>query len=250
MELLSSVIHVAERAGELVLDLRQAGLTVSIKADGSKVTNADIAAENFVKTGLEKVAPGIPFISEESAAPLVKDGQAWWCVDPVDATNELIRGDSYFSINIALIERERAVLGVIHLPALHLTYAGELAPKPQAWKKERDVLKPIHVRKAGKTIDLTVSSPSHARPERLGAALGDKIVGEVERLNGSYKFGLVAEGSVDFYPRFTRLHAWDVAAGAAIIEAAGGKALTMEGAALRFDPAQLELEPFLMKGDW
>lgn len=222
---------IAEGAGALVLPYHEAlgDLAVEKKADGSPVTQADRAAEEFITAGLRELAADIPVVGEETAQDLPQDwraGQYFWLVDPIDGTREFLRGGNDFTINIALIEDGEPVLGVIYAPALEEMYAGftDSDGTKTAYRviAETSRDKPMQVRRpphAGLTIMASTQYP-------VGGVMDDFLkefkVEKVIKRASSLKICAIAAGKADLYPRFGRTGEWDTAAGDAILRAAGG----------------------------
>ena len=213
---IDEVKAIAERAGEAALELyRSQDAWVERKADGSPLTQADMASEQVIRAGLQQLDPSTPYLSEESAPSSYADRKSWgrfWLVDPLDGTKEFIKRTDEFTINIALIELGQPVLGVIVAPAVEVTY---YAVRGQgAWKQRHgglvtaisstlaDPSGPIRV----------VESASHPSPE-LEQFLDDFNVTERLKIGSSLKFCLLAEGAADVYPRLGPTMEWDVAAG-------------------------------------
>ncbi len=220
-------------AGRAIMDVYRAGPTASYKADSSPVTEADEQAERIILAALRQAVPEIPVVAEEAVAagriPVIGDGP-FILVDPLDGTKEFIARRDEFTVNIALIRDGAPVLGVVYAPALGLAYTGDgdtacrLAIGPDFDVRE---IKPIHVREAGPVV-VAVASRSHNTPE-TEAFLKDNQIAETCRIGSSLKFGLVAEGQADIYPRFGRTMEWDTAAGDAVLRAAGGTTATLDG---------------------
>ncbi len=218
--------NIAFTLGQELLALRAAGLKEIKKPDNSIVTNADFHSDKILRNHITSMDRNIPIITEESfdADPqsVPKDLRRYWCIDPIDATNNFIKGGSYFAINIALIHGGVPIFGFIHLPALHISYGGIAGNN--AWRQNasgsREIIRAQKYPE--KNLRVIVSSHGHAKPERLGAIEAAENIGTVERIDGPIKFAHIAEGRADLYPRFTHLREWDLAAGHAIINAAGG----------------------------
>ncbi len=215
--------------GSRLLQMRAQGLEKSLKADGTIVTNADLFADKFVSEILSGIGTGISYISEESLGNHLNpnSNSAYWCVDPVDATYDFVHGGDLFSINIALISNGLPLFGFLYFPALGLAYTGY---KDTAYKiSGSHDWQPLKTSAPQENLRLVVSSNSHGKQERLEPYLPGIAIASVKRMNGAIKFGYVAEGSFDLYPRLTKIHEWDVAAGHAILEAAGGKMTDLHG---------------------
>lgn len=230
-QLVGEIIEIAECAGaETLKHYRSATLGVDQKSDASPVTAADLAAHHYIVDRLEPVLEGVEVISEESAeargfsAPT--DNQ-FWLVDPLDGTKEFINQRDEFTVNIALIERGKPVLGVVVAPALGLTWAGspEGAFRQQIGGTGCESISLRAVPADGLTV---TASRSHADPAALEALLKGQRVNQVINAGSSLKFCRVAEGAADLYPRQGRTMEWDTAAGQAVAEAAGAVVLKLE----------------------
>ncbi|MDX6807433.1 3'(2'),5'-bisphosphate nucleotidase CysQ [Terrihabitans rhizophilus] len=231
----------AAEAGRLILDISRRGAEVQEKSDHSPVTDADIAAEELLLAGLGRLLPGVPVLAEESAsrgeAPL--PGSTFLVVDPLDGTREFVSGRREYTVNIGLVSEGRPVLGVLHVPAYGRTYHGaESAGAARALHEVgalpvEEMFEPIRTRTPPPGLmALTSRGHNDAATEAFLDKLG--VVGERQRIGSAYKFALVAEGSADIYPRFGPTMEWDLAAGHALILAAGGDVLSPEGEPVRY----------------
>lgn len=252
-ELLESITKVAREAGDLILQVYATDFAVRGKDDASPVTEADERAEALILRGLASLAPEIPVVAEESvAAGRVPDiagpSGRFWLVDPLDGTKEFISRNGEFTVNIALIEAHRPVLGVVHIPVTDTTYSG--IPGVGAWRAANDRPRaPISVRRAVRPPLRVVGSRSHGVAlDSMLAALGPC---ELKPAGSSIKLCLIADGSADLYPRLGPTSEWDIAAGQAVVEAAGGQVVRIaDGRALQYNTrAQLLNPDFLAYGD-
>jgi 3'(2'), 5'-bisphosphate nucleotidase len=225
MTLLERAIDAARRAGEEILRIYASEFAVEHKADRTPVTEADHAAQRVI---LAALAPtGIPVVAEEAALPATA-APRFWLVDPLDGTKEFVARRGEFSVNIALVEGDRPVLGVVYAPTTGVTYAAAEG------RATRDGA-PIRARPAPPSL-VVVHSRSHSDSAKLQAWLDDHRVAVAERMvaGSAIKFGLIAEGTADLYPRLGPTSEWDTAAGQAILEAAGGAVTDLDGAPLRY----------------
>ncbi|WP_135465806.1 3'(2'),5'-bisphosphate nucleotidase CysQ [Crenalkalicoccus roseus] len=242
---LRSLAGLALAAGAAILRIYAAPAEATRKADGSPLTAADLAAEAVIAEGLARHFPDLPVLSEEAApaaAGLGAAGEAFLLVDPLDGTREFLGRNGEFTVNIALIREGRPRLGVVHAPALGRLWLGragagaevvEVAPGGSLAGAPR---RPIRVRPRPAAGLVAVASRSHldAETERFLATLP---VTERRSIGSSLKFCLIAEGEADVYPRFGPTMEWDTAAGQAVLEAAGGRVTTPEGAPLGYGKA-------------
>jgi len=228
--LLAALRPVAEEAGQATL--RFYGLTeAATKADGSPVTAADLAAENIILPALRQLTPDIPVVSEEEAAAGLSPevtGARFWLVDPLDGTREFLSCNGEFTVNIALIENGLPVLGIVVVPAIGETYAG--AEPGTAVLEDAAGERKIHVRTPPADGLVVVGSRSHGDADAMAAFLGDRKVASFRAAGSSLKLCLLARGEADLYPRLGTTMEWDIAAGHAVLRAAGGRIETLDGA--------------------
>jgi 3'(2'), 5'-bisphosphate nucleotidase len=227
--LLAALRPVAEEAGRATL--RFYGSTASAaKADGSPVTAADQAAEDIILPRLRALTPDIPVVSEEEASkglsPAVT-GPRFWLVDPLDGTREFLNGNGEFTVNIALVEHGAPVLGIVVVPALDETYAG--AAPGTATLRDRHGERPIRVRVPPPEGLTVMGSRSHGDAGAMAAFLQGRTVAHFKAAGSSLKLCLIARGDADLYPRLGTTMEWDIAAGHAVLNAAGGRVITLDG---------------------
>jgi 3'(2'), 5'-bisphosphate nucleotidase len=235
LKLARDLIPVVRDAGAVELKYYKSGAEVIDKADGSPVTIADQEAEKLIFARLKEIAPDIPVIGEEAvAAGSMPDisGGTFFLVDPLDGTKEFITGGGDFTVNIALLVDFKPVMGVIYAPVSdELYFAGEgqafAVIKGAAEKKitTRDVPK------EGLTV---VASKRHGDPEKLADFLRGRKVDALINRSSSLKFCVMAAGDADLYPRLGPTCEWDIAAGEAILRAAGGSTVTVDGEPMRY----------------
>jgi 3'(2'), 5'-bisphosphate nucleotidase len=228
-ELLERVLPIARTAGQAILEVYATNFEVRGKSDTSPVTAADERAEAVILAALAALTPSIPVVSEEAAAagriPAV--AERFWLVDPLDGTKEFINRNGEFTVNIALIENGCPTLGVVLAPALSRLFAG--AGGEGAYLEENTQRRPITCRTvpaAGLTV---VASRSHGDAEALHKFLAGRKVASQTNAGSSLKLCLVAAGEADLYPRLGRTMEWDIAAGDAVLRAAGGMVKTLAG---------------------
>jgi 3'(2'), 5'-bisphosphate nucleotidase len=238
---IDQLLSVAQEAGRRIMPYFQAEHGARKKEDRSPVTDADMAAHDYILSALKKFFPHIPVISEEDALPAdAAPGRHFFLVDPLDGTRSFVRGEAEFSVNIALVEGERPVYGVIGLPPSGEVYYGG------AGKAFRDGA-PIRARKApqeGVTLTRSRSSPSAAASHFMKTL----NIREILPSSSAVKLCWLAEGKADIYPRFGRTMEWDTAAGHAILEAAGGRITTVEGTPLIYGKPGFENPGFIAYG--
>jgi 3'(2'), 5'-bisphosphate nucleotidase len=232
----------ALRAGRAIMEIYQAGFSVEIKTDRSPVTEADRRAEALILADLAGFAPAVPVISEEAGAPAAGKPvpERFFLVDPLDGTREFINRNGEFTVNIALIEAGRPALGVVLAPAVNRLFVGcgqghafELPAGSEKEALDRASWRPIATRPAKPGSLRALASRSH-RDAQTDAFLARIAAKSTVSAGSSLKFCLIACGDADVYPRLGRTMEWDTAAGQAVLEAAGGAVLTLEGEPLGY----------------
>lgn len=229
---------IVEEAAGVVLPFWETELEVTQKADESPVTEADRAGERLILQRLGERFPDIPVVSEEHASEFGTPdeiGPRFFLVDPVDGTKAFVRRDPNFTVNIGLVDNRRPVAGAVCAPA-----TGEIwLTTPRGAMKRRcrsDVLEPVRVRPwpKGEAVALV----SHTMKEERAAALAEEYGFDLRTpMDSSIKFCRIAEGAADIYPRHGPTSEWDIAAGHAVLEAAGGSVLTTDGKPLVYGKA-------------
>jgi 3'(2'), 5'-bisphosphate nucleotidase len=250
---MEALTGIAVRAALVIRD--QAGKSsVQRKVDGSPVTTADLAAEAAIRDGLVRVAPTVPVVSEEQAAswqPLPRDAD-YFLVDPLDGTREFIAGRDEYAVNIALMASGAPVLGIIAAPALGLLWRGLLGRGAEriAFTASGTCRPPEPIRvRAHPPEELTVVvSRSHLDP-RTQAYLDGLPKTRTIACGSAVKFCRVADGSADLYPRLAPTRDWDVAAGHALVEAAGGRVLAPDGPRLAYGTPERRIPDFVASAD-
>lgn len=246
--LLEQVIDISRAAGEQVMQVYRSDFEVRGKEDASPVTEADERAEALILAALAQCAPGVPVISEEAAAAgyIPEVGQRFWLVDPLDGTREFINRNGEFTVNVALIEGGEPVLGVVLAPALGRLFAG--ARGCGAFIEEAGVRQPIECREVSPEGLDVVASRSHGDAQALDVFLAGRQVRSLKSAGSSLKICLVAAGEADLYPRLGRTMEWDIAAGHAVLLAAGGQLLTLQDEPLRYGKPGLDNPHFYARG--
>lgn len=228
--LLKSIEQLASEAGEGIMQVYRRDFAVEIKADNSPLTEADKAAHEIIARGLQALTPDVPILSEEDTQSF-KGANAqgfYWLVDPLDGTKEFIKRNDEFTVNIALIEEERPVLGVVVAPALKLAY---LAARGLGAFKTDDDGQWQPIRAASPPLKgqpwRVLGSRSHA-DSRLSSWLGELGEYHLQPMGSSLKACFIAEGNADVYPRFGPTSLWDTGAAQAVVEQAGGRVVTFD----------------------
>jgi 3'(2'), 5'-bisphosphate nucleotidase len=248
--MITEVCQLARRAGERVLSFYGSHLSVKFKPDSSPLTAADEASHQLLEAGLKALAREWPVVSEESVSPTAMvDGicRKFWLVDPLDGTKEFLKGTGEFTVNVALIERGVPVLGVVHAPALDLTYFAEQG-KTAFRQSPGQPAEAIRTRPADPSHLVVASSRDHAGPRvhSLMAGLNGAVF---TPMGSSLKFCLVAEGKADLYLRDLPTMEWDTAAAQCVVEAAGGGVYDLSGCPLRYGKPSLTNPPIMTAGD-
>jgi len=234
--LLEAARLAARQAAEAILRVYATPFDVRHKADKSPVTFADEEAERLIIAALKKAAPDIPVIAEEEQAAATGLQAAapprFWLVDPLDGTKGFVARQDEFTVNIGLVEGNRPVLGVVGVPVKGLIYAAA-GPGTATRQRGEAAPEPISAR-LPPAKPVVLSSRLHGSSRRVDAYLANLPGAEHRQLGSAVKFCLLAEGTADHYPRYGETHEWDTCAGQAILEAAGGSVVTLEGAPFRY----------------
>jgi len=259
-DLLPPLMGIARRAGAAVMSVYATDFNVATKEDGSPVTRADLEADAIIRAELARLTPQIPLVSEESAAA-EEDGadvsdtsdtsNTYWLVDPLDGSKEFIDRNGEFTINIALIEAGEPVLGVVLAPAVGRVgrlFAG--ARGTGALLEDAQGLRGLRCRTQPAAGACLVSSRSHGDESALAALIAERgwQVAEQVSAGSSLKLCLIAAAEADLYPRLGRTMEWDIAAGHAVLAAAGGTVCALSGEALRYGKPGRENPHFIAQG--
>ena len=237
-------------AGQVIMNIYATDFDVTKKGDDSPVTQADQKAEAVILAGLKQIAPDIPVVAEEAVAagdiPDVSD--RFFLVDPLDGTKEFISRNGEFTVNIALIDHGRPVLGLVYAPAIGRLFTG--AAGLGAWLEEDgQAQREIRCRAVPADGLTVVASRSHGDEAALDAFLNGRKVASRTNAGSSLKLCLVAAGEADLYPRLGRTMEWDIAAGDAVLRAAGGRVTVVaDGADLRYGKPGFDNPHFAASG--
>jgi 3'(2'), 5'-bisphosphate nucleotidase len=247
---ISNICALAKKAGKAILQVYNGEITVETKSDNSPLTAADKASHEIIAAGLKALTPNIPILSEEGREIPYEERKHWkrfWLVDPLDGTKEFIKRNGEFTVNIALIEGNAPVFGVVYVPVQDKMYVGIVGEGAFVQEGDGEPRK-IRVRKPDPEAGLTVvMSRSHPSPE-LQEYLQDIKVAEALPVGSSLKLCAVAEGKADLYPRLGPTMEWDTGAGQAVVQAAGGTVLMLEGKPLPYNKENLLNPYFIVKG--
>ncbi|HWH16946.1 MAG TPA: 3'(2'),5'-bisphosphate nucleotidase CysQ [Allosphingosinicella sp.] len=226
--LLRTMVEAALEAGREIEAIYGAGCAEEIKADGSPVTDADRRAEAIILSRLSAAFPDIPVLAEEEACAgrVPELGDRFFCVDPLDGTRGFVARNGEFTVNIAFAEGGVASAGVIYAPDTHMLYYGALGEGAFRRRNGSDA-EPIRARAA--PSDGLTAIASRTTAHKTAAKLAHLPIAAFAPSSSSLKFCLLAEGAADVYPRYGPTMEWDTAAGQAILEAAGGRVMALEG---------------------
>jgi 3'(2'), 5'-bisphosphate nucleotidase len=240
--LLPRVTALACESGRTILAIYQdLNPQVEYKSDHSPVTRADLVSQHILQTGLARLAPHWPVLSEESVEVPFDERRSWrhfWMIDPLDGTKEFLHRTGEFTVNIALIEEDRPILGVVYAPVIDKLYFA--ARGAGSYRMDGKVTTAIKVAptRAGRTR--FVVSRRHASEQETKG-------GETTVMGSSLKFCLIAEGSADVYPRNGPTMEWDTAAAQCILEEAGGSVTDLKGNTIRYNKHVLLNSAFVAK---
>jgi 3'(2'), 5'-bisphosphate nucleotidase len=242
IDMAKQLLPVVKNAGNVVIQIRKNGLRPRLKDDASPVTAADVACERIIKSALSNLYPAIPMIGEESFSSIrVQTPGPRYCfvVDPIDGTREYIEGRDDFTVNIALIADGFPTMGIIYAPVSGRLFfaAGGQAYECEAHMGHQSI-RPVRGDTVVMRAELIVlASRSHC-DDKTRALIDELRPGLVRMLGSSLKLALIATGEADIYPRLAPTMTWDVAAGQALIEAAGGLMLRPDGSRLSHSIAE------------
>lgn len=250
-ELLDPLCELARKAGERIMAVYQQDFEVDTKDDDSPLTEADRSAHDALVAGLQELTPDVPILSEEGDQTDYATRREWnnyWLIDPLDGTKEFVKKNGEFTVNIALIQGQRPIIGIVHAPALDTTY---FAAKGKGAFRTRDgETESIHTRSLDEDTPMTVVVSRSHRGEAVDTLLERLPEHETTSVGSSLKFCLVAEGRADLYPRFGPTSEWDTAAAQCIVETAGGKVSLVDQQPLPYNSKESLLNPdFLVFGD-
>jgi 3'(2'), 5'-bisphosphate nucleotidase len=255
--LLDELVTIVSAAAASIMAVRAGALDAEVKSDQSPVTAADRAAQAVILQGLSHLLPGVTVVSEEVAALPASIPNDFILVDPLDGTRELIAGRDEFTINLALVSGARPRLGIIAAPARGILWCGidgtgaerMLLPSgaPVFAARER---RPIYTRPWPSSGPVATVSRSHLDPA-TEAFLRRLPITQCMACGSALKFCAIAEGTADVYPRLSTTCEWDIAAGHAIVTAAGGTVLTPDVQSLEYGgiSRQMRLPAFVAWGD-
>lgn len=237
--LLEPLTALVVKAGAAILGVNRAAMRVDGKQDGSPVTEADLAADRIIADGLAQLAGDVPTLSEERTGLASPPFQgSFFLIDPLDGTKEFVAGRDEFTVNLALVTSGVPLLGIVSAPALGLLWRGIVGRGAERVRFDGATIgaaEPIRTRKLPAQGEPWIAAVSRSHGDPKSEAFIDHRPNAVRKTCGSaVKFGRIAEGSADIYPRFGPTCEWDVGAGAAVVTAAGGRVTDGKGGELRF----------------
>ena len=251
---LLKVSNLAISAGHIIMKHYKKDIKVIIKEDQSPLTNADLDSNNIIWSGLSKIDSTIPIVSEESFIDWQtrKKWNKYWLIDPLDGTKEFINKNGEFTVNIALIENNKPVLGVIFVPALSALYFasqnyGSFKLSCSSKLSSLNQSNKIQVNEKKRSDHLLViGSRSHSN-EGFNKWVQDNIEDyEFIKTGSSLKFCRIAEGSADLYPRFGPTSEWDIAAGHIILMEAWGSIISDDNNEIIYNTKENILNPYFI----
>jgi len=252
--LLEKALSVAISAGKEIIDVYDKDFDIDTKVDKSPLTIADKRANTLIQNQLREIDYGIPILSEESSKEVFTERTTWqlfWLVDPLDGTKEFVKRNWEFTVNIALIDTGKPILGVVYNPVKEISYyaAFGVGAFKCAFDKQQNT---IRIRKFDKRQGKMVTSRSHYSPvvEGYRRKLEENVnTLDVASIGSSLKICLVAEGNVDIYPRLGSTFEWDTAAAHCVLSVAGGKLTDINGNVLKYNKPNILNPWFLAGGD-
>lgn len=248
---MTAATEIADRAGEVILEVYGTDFDVRHKGDDSPVTEADERAEALILPALRDLLPDIPAIGEEAVsqgnAETLPEGGIFWLVDPVDGTKEFLRRSGEFTVNIALIENTVPVLGVVTAPALKRGFRACGAGTAERRDGDGD-WQPIAVRPIPADGAIVASSRSHGDRAKIEELLAGMTIRDHVTAGSSLKFCLLAEGTADVYPRYGPTSEWDTAAGHAVLAGAGGSIRKLDDTDLAYGKPGWRNPEFIARG--
>ena len=250
-KLFAEINAIADLAGAEIMQFYRSDMHVQQKADKSPVTAADVAAEKIILAGLQRLTPNVPVVAEEETAKgnVVEVGnQPFWLVDPLDGTKEFIAQRDQFTVNIALIENFSPTMGIVLAPALQTSYATDgLGTVVKRVGKNNP--EPISVRPIPEKGVIVTASRSHGDRNKMQELIKDYAIANIVISGSSIKFCMIASGEADIYPRYGPTCEWDIAAGHAVLNAAGGSVKTLDGREILYGKSNFLNPEFVAYGN-
>tara|TARA_B100001750_G_C15374859_1_gene529285 strand:- start:147 stop:959 length:813 start_codon:yes stop_codon:yes gene_type:complete len=246
-ELIEQLIEISKEAGQAILEVYNTNFDYQIKEDLSPLTKADTLSHNIICERIRVLTPDIPILSEENSDIPFNTRSSWkqyWLVDPLDGTKEFIKRNGEFTVNIALIENNTPVIGIINVPVSNEIYWGS-SIYGSFHREENNQKERLFIEKNNSKLVRIVASRSHPS-KTLGSFLEVTNDYKILTKGSSLKFCLIANGTADIYPRFGPTSEWDTAAGQAIVEFAGGSLITIDKKPLKYNLSENYLNPYFI----
>ena len=246
-EITLSLIKTFRDAGNIALELRQKGLKKEIKPDNTPVTNGDIEVNNILTEKISSLMPEIPIISEETSTDKKKENlNNFWLIDPIDGTSSYINNKDEFTINAALIINKKPAIGIIYAPEKKRLFYS-YGPKNSFEIVNNKEVKLIDKNKKNINLITAVSYSNELKPE-IAKLHKELKVNSYQKMKSSLKFCVVATGEFDLYVAEPRAYEWDIAAGHAILEHAGGTLTDFNGNEILYGKTDFKNTSLILKG--
>ena len=249
-QILENLVIISKKAGDEILDVYKDAFQITLKDDLSPLTDADRRANAVITSMLKDLYPEIPILSEEGKEVEFSERKKWdmfWLVDPLDGTKEFVKRNGEFTVNIALIEDNHPILGVVYVPAKSLLYLAE-KDKGSFKTNTKDKLKNFEgIQKILVSSQMNrarvIGSRSHSNATFDNWVKEKFPNAEIVQAGSSLKFCLIAEGEADIYPRFGPTSEWDIAAGHILVNEAGGKIRTFQNDSISYNTKENIINP-------
>ena len=244
--IVNSLIDTFILSGNVSLDLRNKGLEKKIKSDNTPVTNADIQVNNLLTKKITDLTPNIKIISEENLINKEnKNLKDFWLIDPIDGTYDYINGKDEFTINAALILNKKPVAGIINAPDKNrLFYSFGLSNSFELSNKSKTELT---CKKKSKNNEINAVAYSNNPKPEIAVIYKKYNITNFTRMKSSLKFCVMASGEFDFYAAEPRAYEWDIAAGHAILEHAGGIITDFDGNNINYGKKDFKNPSLILK---
>jgi len=245
-KIINSLIETFVISGNISLDLRKKGLKKKIKSDNTPVTNADIEINNLLTDKIKYLTPNIKIVSEETSSNKEYDNlKDFWLIDPIDGTNDYIHDKEEFTINAGLILNNKAVAGIINAPdKRRLFYSYGLS---NSFEISNDLKKKLNCNKKSKKNEINAVAYSNNPKPEIASIYQKYNITNYTRMKSSLKFCVIASGEYDFYAAEPRAHEWDIAAGHAILENAGGIVADFNGNNVKYGKKEFKNPSLILK---
>ena len=252
--LLDDVAALVRAAHVEIMRVYARPVEAQLKEDRSPLTEADLASHRVLTSGLARLAPSLPIISEEGGLPDARERASWgayWLIDPLDGTKEFLAKNGEFTVNVALVEHNRPTLGIVGVPARDQVFVGDVLHR-LAQRLDTRGAHDLRARPYAGARPTVVASRRHGGEALEGALRAieqSEGAPELRNVGSALKLCLLAEGEADIYPRLAPTSEWDTAAAQAVLEAAGGAVLQLHGAPLAYNKANILNPEFVAVAD-